>query len=174
MRGQTPKIRPAFTATEMVTAIAMVSMVMSAIGAVLVDNQRGWNQMYDSAFGEVVTDGHVARRTFDATVRKASTKRERLGTDGDDIELYYYNDPQTAVRLDRYAKFYKDGENLLVEYGELNAAGNPYINSNTVILADNVKGVNFSVAGVCVQMSLRLDDGSKSLLVMSSAIRHHD
>jgi len=119
----------------------------------------------------VAIDAYVARKGFDATVRKSSMNREHF--DANEVEVYYYNDPVSSTYLDRYAKFHKDGTKLLVEHGHLDSNGNPSGTPQTITLADNVEAVDFSKNGASVQMVLRLDDGSESLTVMTSATRHN-
>lgn len=173
MRQQTVKNRRGFTLTELAVVMAITSIVMLSMGIVLVDSQRGWNQMFNRVNSGVVADAYVARKAFDAVVRKSSMNRERLVGDSE-VELYYYNDPVSSTRLDRYARFYTAGTKLLVDYGQLDSNGNPGGQIQTITLADNVEAVNFYVNGAYVQMVLRLDNGSESLVVMTSAMRHNE
>lgn len=166
------KNRPGLSLIELMVALMMVLIVILTVGTVLVGSQRGWSRMYNRVYGDVVTDSYVARKTFDAVVRKSSTKRELIG-DGM-VEVYYYSDGANPTRLDRYARFYKDDEELLVDYGELDEDGDPLEASSTQTLAHNVEVADFSVVGVCVKMLLRLDDGSEELTVMSSAVRYNE
>jgi len=172
MRQQTVKNRRGFTLIELVVVLAIAPIVILSIGIVLVDSQRGWNQMFNRVNNGVVNDGYVARKAFDAVVRKSSKIREDLG-DGE-VVLYYYNDPASSTMLDRYARFYAADTELLVVYGKLDSEWNPYEQTSPITLADNVEAVNFYVNGACVQMVLRLDNGSESLIVMTSAIRHNE
>jgi len=170
MRQQTVKNRRGFSLTELGVVLVLAPIVMLSMGLVLSDNQRAWNQMYNRLNNGVVIDAYVARKGFDATVRKSSINRERF--DVDEVEVYYYNDSASSTYLDRYAKFYKDGTELLVEHGQLDSNGNLSGTPQAMTLADNVEAVNFSKNGACVQMVLRLDDGTESLTVMTSAMRH--
>ena len=172
MRQQTVKNRRGFTLTELAVVMAMAPIVMLSMGIVLVDSQRGWNQMFNRVNNGVVNDGYVARRAFDAVVRKSSKISEVLG-DGE-VVLYYYNDSASSTWLDRYARFYADGTTLLVDYGQLDSNRNPGGQIQTTTLAHNVEALNFYVNGDCVQMVLRLDNGSESLIVMTSAMRHNE
>lgn len=172
MRQQTVKNRRGFSLTELGVVLVMAPIVMLSMGIVLGDNQRAWNQMFNRVNNGVATDGHVAGKAFDAVVRKSSMNRERF--DVNEVEVYYYNDPASSTYLDRYAKFYKDDTELLVEYGQLDSSGNPSGTLQTITLADNVEAVDFSLNGTCVQMVLRLDNGSESLVVATSAIRHNE
>jgi len=163
----------AFTLIEIMITMALATIVIFSTGALLLESQKGWSVMYNRVYGGVVDGAYVARKTFDAVVRKSSIKGERLGDD--EVEVYYYADPDTSTLLDRYARFYVTGENeFLVDYGELDADGNPQEPTSTVTLAHNVVAASFSVAGACVQMTLKLDDGSESLTVMSSPVRHNE
>jgi hypothetical protein len=136
------------------------------------DSHRGWNKTYNRVYGDVIADGYVAQKTFDAVVRKSSIKREFLG-DGE-VELYYYSDIENPISLDRYARFYIADEQLLVDYGGLDEGGIPQDSSTTVTLAHNVQAAQFTLAGTSVQMILSLDDGSQSLTVASTAVRHNE
>ncbi len=172
MRQQTVKNRRGFTLTELAVVVAIVPIVILSMGIVLVDSQRGWNQMFNRVNNGVVNDGYVARKAFDTVVRKSSIIREDL-SDGE-VVLYYYNDPASSTRIDRYARFYADDTELLVVYGKVDSEWNPYEQASAITLADNVEAVNFYVNGACVQMVLRLDNGSEALIVITSAIRHNE
>ncbi len=171
-RQQTVKNRRGVTQTELAVVVAIAPIVMLSMGIVLVDSQRGWNQMFNRVNNGMVNDGYVARKAFDAVVRKSSITRENLGDD--EIELYYYNDPASSTRLDRYARFYANDTELMVDYGQLDSNGNPSEITQTITLADNVEAVNFHVDGAYVQMVLTLNNGSESLIVMTSAMRHNE
>lgn len=172
MRWKTVRNNRGFTLIELILGTVMSTIVIFSIGIVLVDSQRGWNRMYNRVYGGLVTDGYAARKAFDAAVRKSSIKRARLGDD--EVEVYYYDDPETSTRLDSYARFYVTDGELMVDYGELDADGNPQGTPSTVTLARNVEAVNFSVTGVCVQMTLSLDNGSESVTVTASPVRHNE
>jgi len=158
---------------ELMITIAMATIVISSTGVLLLESQRGWSAMYNRVYGGVVGDAYVARKAFDAIVRKSSIKRELLGDDM--VEVYYYADPDTSTWLDRYARFYvTDESEFLVDYGEVDSDGISQEPTSTITLAHNVVASNFSVVGTCVQMTLRLDDGSESFTVMSSPVRHNE
>jgi hypothetical protein len=172
MRQQTVKNRRGFSLTELGVVLVLAPIVMLSMGLVLADNQRGWNQMYNRLNNGLATDGFVARKSFDAVVRKSSINYESFG-DGE-VEVHYYADSDSSTYLDRYARFYKDDTELLIEYGQLDSSGNPTGILQTVTLCDNVEAVNFSQNGACLQMVLRLNDGSESLTVMTAAIRQSE
>ena len=160
----------AFTLIEMTIAMAMATIVVSGTGILLMESQRGWSEMYNRVYDG---DAYVARKTFDSVVRKSSIKRELLGSDW--VEVYYYADPDTSTRLDRYARFYVTDENeLLVDYGDVDAGGISLGATTTVTLAHNVTAASFSAVGACVRMTLMLDNNSGSPMVVSSSVRHNE
>lgn len=172
MKQQTLKSRSGVTLIELAVVMVIAPIVVLSMGILLVDSQRGWNQMYNRLTSGVVNDAYVANRAFEAVVRKSSINREQLG-DGE-IILYYYNDPMSSTWLDRYARFYTAGTKLLIDYGQLDSNWNPGGRIQTITLAHNVKAANFYVVGVCVQMVLSFDNGSESLIVATTAMRHNE
>ncbi len=105
-----------FTLIELIIAMAIMLLVVLAIGIALVDGQRGWSIQYDRIYSDVVTDGYVARKKFDTVMRRASGETLSLGDDGNWVEVCYYASDDSAV-VDRYARFYVANGNLIVEYG---------------------------------------------------------
>ena len=153
-----------FTLSELITAMAIIIFVILSIGMALVDGQRGWNYMYNRIYSDVVTDGYVARRKFDAVLRKASGETFSLAGDGSWVEVNYYaNDASTVV--DRYARFYESDGDLNVEYGQLN----PKQTISVETVCSNVSGCIFKQSGRSAQMILTLDDGTKTNTVITSA-----
>jgi len=165
-----------FTLIELMTTITAALIIVLGVGITIVDSHRGWHRLYNRVQGDVVTDSYVARNTFDAVVRKSSIKRCELGNSGEFVEVYYYQDPN-SLELDGYARFYISGEQLLVVYGDgtIDAGGSWVATSAStpVMLAHNVKSCRFSVDGTCVQMILSLDNGSETMTVSTSAVRHN-
>jgi len=153
-----------FTLIELLTAMAIMIFVILAIGMALVDGQRGWNYMYDRIYSDVVTDGYVARRKFDAVLRRASGETFSLAGDGSWVEVNYYADDTSTV-VDRYARFYVSNGDLNVEYGQLN----PQSTLTTETVCSNVSGCIFKQSGRSAQMILTLDDGTKTNTVITSA-----
>jgi len=153
-----------FTLMELLTGIAIMIFVILAIGMALVDGQRGWKYMYNRIYSDVVTDGYVARRKFDAVLRKASGETFSLAGDGSWVEVNYYaNDASTVV--DRYARFYESNGDLNFEYGKLN----PKQTISVETVCSNVSGCIFKQSGRSAQMILTLDDGTKTNTVITSA-----
>ena len=64
---------------ELLITMVLMVIVISAIGVVLFDSQRGWNYMYNRLYTGVVADSYAARRKFDTVMRKASAGGFLLG-----------------------------------------------------------------------------------------------
>jgi len=157
-----------FTLTEMTTALAISSIVVLAIGAILADSQRSFNRMYDKIFSDINSAGIVASKTFETTVRKAKGTTLQLGQNPSSIEVCYYQDlNQTSP--DRYARLYHSNNKLYIEYGRLN----PKETLQTEIVCGNVSACVFLHTGQSAQMILTLDDGSRSLVMTSSAVMNN-
>ncbi len=156
------------TLIEMIFAIAIMVIVVLAIGIALVDGQRGWNIQYDRIYSDVVTDGYVARRKFDVVLRRASRDKLLLDDAGSWVEVYYYADDTSTV-VDRYARFYVADGNLNVEYGQLD----PKVTLSVETVCGNVSGCTFEQLGRSIQMILKLDNGTQTNTVISSAVTHN-
>jgi len=160
-----------FTLIELMAVTILAVIVVSGIGAILADSQRGWHRMYNSIYSDVVTDSYIARKTFDAVIRKASKEKRLLDDAGNWIEVYYYAD-ENSTAVDRYARFFCDGEPndiLNVEYGKLN----PRETLTIETICGNVSSCVFKTAGSSAQMILTLDNGSQTATVTSSAVMHN-
>ncbi len=157
-----------FTLTELITAMAIMIFVVLAIGMVLVDGQRGWNYMYNRIYSDVVTDGYVARRKFDAVLRKASREKFLIDSAGSWVEVYYYASDASTV-VDRYARFYTAGGTLNVEYGQLN----PTSTLTTETVCENVSSCKFEQLGRSIQMVLKLDNGTQTNTLITSAVTNN-
>lgn len=158
-----------FTIIELVIAVMVACIVMLSIAVVVVDSQRGWHKMYERIYSDVVTDGYIARKTFDRVIRKASSEKFLLDDAGNWIEIYYYADGNSTA-LDRYARFYNDGNGQLnVEYGGLEPRETLSIHT----VCGNVSSCVFKGAGRSAQMILTLDNGSQTATVISSSVMHN-
>lgn len=160
--------RKGFSLLELMMATTLACIVVVGIGVVLVDSQRGWNAMYTRTYSDVVTDAHVARRTFDRVVRNASSQGVLLDDYGNWVEVYCYSDPNSAI-VDRYTRFISSNSQLTIEYGVVE----PRQTLNTEILCENVSSCVFKLAGNSVQMVLTLDDGSQNATIVASAVTHN-
>jgi prepilin-type N-terminal cleavage/methylation domain-containing protein len=168
-----------FTLIELIITVAMSVIVMLGVGIALVDSHRGWQRTYDRSYSDVITDGYVARKMFDATVREASSEMCLLDVAGRWIEVYLYaNDSSTDV--DRYARFYYQpaGENeargyLNLQYGNWNPNSSyPRDVVSTQRVCSNVVSCVFRKAGYSISMILTLDNGSQNVIVTSSSVMH--
>ena len=163
------RVRRGVTIVEVVTAAAVSTIVLVGVGIAVVDAQRGWNRMYDRTYADVVTDGYVARKTFDSVVRKASREMYLIDdATGQWVEVYYYS-TASAEKADRYARFTVSGGDLNVEYGEVD----PRVTSSVHTVCSNVSSIEFSGSGRSIQMILTLDDGTLSSTVTCSAVMHN-
>lgn len=161
--------RRGFTLVEMMVASAMAVIVVLGLAMSLSDGQRGWNNMYNRVYSDVVTGSHIAARTFDRIVRKASTEQLLIDGDGQWVEVYYYADPNSGS-VDRYAHFYQtDDKNLCVEYGERD----PRETLGTVNICRNVSSCSFIQTGRSIQMVLTLNNGREELTTVTSAVMHN-
>jgi len=124
--------------------------------------------MYNRTYADVVTDGHVATRTFDALMRKAQGEGVLLGDDGSWVEVGYYADEDSAA-VDHYARLYEDGGSLNVEHGQLN----PRTTLASQTICQNVTGCTFRQSGRSIQMILTLNDGTQTNTIVSSAVMHN-
>jgi len=157
-----------FTLMEMVVTTAIATVVMLGIGFVVADSQNSWNTTYNKMYADVVTDGFVARRIFDAVIRRASWDNFLVGGYGEYLEVYYYS-TAAATSMDRYARFCTADGALMVEYGTLS----PKQTVSTYVVCENVYSCVFNRAGRSAQMVLTLDDGSQTTTIASSAIMHN-
>jgi len=157
-----------FTLIELMIATAIMVIVVLAVGIALVDGQRGWSIQYDRIYSEVVTDGYVARRKFDAVTRTASRDKFLLDDAGGWVEVYYYADDTSTV-VDRYARFYTANGDLNVEYGQLD----PKETLSIETVCGNVSGCTFEQLGRSIQMILKLDNGTQTNTVISSAVANN-
>ena len=165
-----------FTLVELMVAMAAASVLVLGSGTVLVHSYRSWNNTYDKVYGDVATDGYVAKRAFAAAIRKSSigAKEPVIGDSGQSLEVYYYSNTVSS-KPDRYTRFYLQQSTLLADYGKLDSFTDlPLTSSRTVTLANNVNSVNFTVTGTNVRMTLDIDNGRRDMKVACSALRHSE
>lgn len=161
----------ATTLIELMITVAIVTMVILAVGVALVDTQRGWNKMYNRVYGPVATDSYAVKKGFDRIVRKSSQKRYILGTNN--LTVFYY-DSLNSTTLDRYANFRRAGTNLFADEGPVDGAGAIQQPDTTMLLARHVTAVGFAVDAAVAKMILELDDGGENVTVSCSAVRHNE
>jgi prepilin-type N-terminal cleavage/methylation domain-containing protein len=156
-----------FTLVELMITMVVMLIVGLAVGVVIVDGQSGWNFMYERINSDVVTDGYVARKQFDAVMRKASREKVLMDDAGGWVEVYYYATASSTV-VDRYARFYVADGDLNLESGQLE----PRATLGVETVCGNVTSCAFKQAGQSVQMILTLDNGTQTNTIVSSAITH--
>lgn len=115
-----------------------------------------------------MNDSYVARKAFDAVIRKASKEKFLLDSAGGWLEVYYYAGSDSTV-VDRYARFYVADSRLNIEYGKLNPRETLIVQT----VCANVSSCVFKVSGCSAQMLLILDNGSQAITVVSSAVMHN-
>ncbi len=164
-----------FTTVDVAIAGLILIIAMLSIGQILSESQKGWNLIYNRMYSEVVTGGHIAKRTFDSIVRKSSSKGITIDPDSKWVEVHYY-DTDGSSFLDRYAKFFVSGNLLRVERGWLNPndAANPKGTIATDTICGNVNKCIFKQSGNSVHMMLTLNTGTEKMLIGTSAILHNN
>jgi len=163
------------TIIELIIAMAVTATVVLGIGIILADSQRSWQRIYDDLNAEIITDSYAARSAFDSVVRKSSREKYLLADDGSWVEVYYYENVSSSS-VDRYARFYCVSDaysfgRLYVEYGRWDpAATEPKSPMEVQLICSNVSSCVFKGAGESVQMILVLDDGERTINVVTSAV----
>ena len=164
-----------FTITELILAIAVSSIIVLALGAVMLDTQRGWIDSYAKVHGGATTDAAVVKTAFDRVVRKAS--RALYHFNGvDDITVYYYDNWLTSPEPDRYARFFRSVDTpseMSVQHGLYEGGVKKDVISD-ILLASNVTDLEFMPISGGIQIKLALDDGRENTTVLSTAILHNE
>jgi prepilin-type N-terminal cleavage/methylation domain-containing protein len=164
-----------FTITELILAIMVSSILVVAVGVVMVDTQKGWMDSYAKVHGGAASDAMMAKAAFDKVVRKAS--RSVYHFDGlDDITVYYYDHWLTSTEPDRYARFYRSTDNpdeMYIQHGIFEEGVKKDMTAE-VVLASNVTDLEFKPINGGIEMKLALDDGREATTVVSTAILHNE
>jgi len=163
-----PTIRHAFTLVEVMVTLMILVIPILVVGIVLADSHRSWNTLYNNIHSDVSEDSNVSVGMFERLIRKSSSDCVLLDEDEKWVEVHYYQDGGSVVP-DRYAWFYVESGELLVEYGELNPKTSLY----TRTVCENVSDCVFKQVGQSIQMILTLDDGTQTNSIVSSAIMHN-
>ncbi len=168
------KLNYGFTLIELVITAMVAAIIVLSLGIVLVDNQKGYSKMFEKVFGDVASDSDAARRMFDSIVRKSTATRQIPDpwVDGELLEVYYYNGA-ASVSPDRYARFYRSGTQMMVDYGNYDWATKQTTKTSSAIVARNVSALEFSMIGASIHMVLYLDDKKEKQAVTTSAVRHN-
>ena len=169
------KSMPGFTMTEMVLAIAFSAILVLAMGAVMVDTQRGWMDSYAKVHGGAASDAMMTKTAFDRVIRKASWSRYYFD-DSDDITVLYYDNWLTSTDIDRYARFYRSEDNaseMYIQHGKWDSGTKDEVLAE-VLLAANVEDLEFKPVNGGIQMKLALDDGREATTIVSTALLHNE
>jgi hypothetical protein len=143
------------TLVEISLAMVLNSMIVLAIGVLLIGGNRGWHNIYDSANKKIKQDAMVTTLTFGSVGRKANRLSYRIYksngdaflpalpqtsdpqevVSGDAVEFRYwdvaldetdsYNLMDTNKEATAYALFYIDKDELKVDYGPYPPGGVP-------------------------------------------------
>ncbi len=165
---QKDKKSKGFTIIELTIAVVVCIIALLGIGFVAADNQRSWSRIYNRINSDVAIDGLVAKKTFEAVIRKAKKDTILLDDSGTTVEVHYYRNAESAS-VDGYARFYLSDSELNIEYGRLD----PKETLSTQTICSNVSSCRFGRIGTSVQMILMLDNGSQTLSVVTSAVMHN-
>ncbi len=174
MTGKAGTKRPrGLTLVELVVAMVIGVIITLSAGITLYDGHRGWQKIYRRVSGPVTNDSYVAETMFRAVVRKSSRGRYRVGENGESLEVYYYSDG-TLTRPDRYARFYTEGLDLLVDQGKVDADTYTALEVDTTLkLASTIDSAEFSVYGTTANAFLQMQNGSESANIVISAVRQN-
>ena len=158
-----------FTLIELMMTMVIGMIVILGLGVMMADTQSGWNKMYNRVYADAVSDGYVAKIKFDKIVRKASRSKFLVDPAGTWVEVYFYSD-LTATVPDRYTRIYDTGGTLVAETGRID----PRETLDTDTICSNVTNCLFLASNGSVQMKVDLDDGERTITVLSSAVMHNE
>jgi hypothetical protein len=147
MRYKRHKFRSGFTLTELTITMAINLTLVLAVGILLVNGNRVWQQTFNSANKSINNDALVVTTAFGSIGRKANrlnyiiynrngdiftpatpqTSNPEEVVSGDAVEFRYWdveldetdshNLMDSTKTATAYALFYLEGDNLLVDYG---------------------------------------------------------
>ncbi len=153
----------------------MLSTVISCIavlgiGIAMSDSTKGFNQLYNRVYSDVVAESHSAKKMFDSMVRRSNCYKALLDDDELGVEVQYYSGPSAAFP-DLYTYFYYEDTHLYAEYGRLVGGAKEILDSRAV--CGNVQSCLFKQTGRSLQMVLTLSDGSHQITTVTSAVMHN-
>ncbi len=167
MKNTRPKTKySGLTLVELMVASCISVIVILAVATLLADSQKGFNRLYENTNSDVAQDENVIRKIFASVIRQSSTSdtATSIGTDGQWLQVQYYSSTN-ADSLDRYAKFYLQNDQLILEKGSID----PLETISLQTVAHNVQSVHFNKIGTSIQMYLDLNDQTYSREVITSA-----
>ena len=149
----------------------MAAIVIMGTAVILVDSQRGWQNMFGYAYDpNTVAGAQAAKIMFDNYVRKSSKQHIDIALSGESVEVRYYSN-WNAATLDRFARFYRSGNNLMLETGPYPKTTSSTV--DTITICSGVTSCKFFNIGASVQMILTVNDGRRTATVTTSAVRYN-
>ena len=170
MKYRIRKFRSGVTLVELAMVSVISVIVILAVTTLMADSQKGYNSVYNKTNSNLANDDFVVRKMFSSVIRQCSneTGATTVAVDGSWVQAQYYSSP-SAESLDRYAKFYlQDGE-LLLEKGVITPASTQSLQT----VCQSVSSVVFKKNGNSVFMFLELNDGTNSRGINTSAILYN-
>ena len=167
MKYRIRKFRSGVTLVELAMVSVISVIVILAVTTLMADSQKGFNGIYNKTNSDLAYDDFAVRKVFSSVIRQSSNDNgaTAVAVDGSWVQVQYYSST-SAESLDRYAKFYlQDGE-LLLEKGVISPAST--LSLQTV--CKSVSSVVFKKNGTSVFMFLELNDGTNSRGINTSAI----
>lgn len=156
-----------FTLVELMLTIAMSTIIFLAAGVLLADGSGWFSKNYSKINSQPAIESMTSRRIFESTMRKATGQGYIVSSDGSFVEANYYSSGSNTI--DRYAKFYLNGSDLILETGTID----PRTTLETRIICQNVTSCIFKNSGQAVQMILQVDDGINRDSTVVSAIMNN-
>jgi prepilin-type N-terminal cleavage/methylation domain-containing protein len=163
------KTQKGFSLAELMTAVAISTIVTLAVSVTLVDNQKAWNTMYGNINSEVAVESLTACKRFDAVVRQSCSSNFSIDPACNWVEVYYYSAPG-AKDPDRYAKFNWQGSQVTYEWGSLD----PKTTLGIQTICHNVTACRFRAIGNSIQMLITLNDNTRAVTTASSNVMNNN
>lgn len=163
------------TLTELVVTLVITAIITMTVGIVMLDSHRGWLDSWRKMHGGAADDAAMAQAAFEKIVRKASRSKYLINGRAD-LTVYYYDDWQNSVDLDRYARFYRPDDDpaaFYVEHGTFDGT-EAVAKLSQVQLCSTVVDAEFKPVSGGIEMKLALDDGRESTLVLATGILHNE
>ncbi|MCJ7730401.1 MAG: hypothetical protein MUO27_11070, partial [Sedimentisphaerales bacterium] len=132
---------------------------------------RGWQTAYGHAFSDVAIESYSARKAFDGIIRKAVSQDFWISDTGEELKVKFYAGALSSFP-DRYAWFYSAGKELNLKYGSLDALGEE-TELSTVTVCSSVDSCVFKKDGRSIQMIIKLNNGTQSATIVTSAVMHN-
>jgi hypothetical protein len=196
------KFAQGVTLVEVLTTAAISMIPVFAVATLLIGGQRSWQKNYNSSNRQIEIDGQAAATIFGRVGRKSDRanctiylihKPRKELIVGKEVEFRYWGTRRTgggrrtggsSMLPTEYARFYlgedEDEKKLKIDYGPY-PYGARRRAARTVVIADNVTGVEFSrttfneIGQGSVRMKLTLedpDDGKRITIMAATLMRN--